>query len=240
MQFVVIQARATSTRLPKKVLKQLCDRTVLETIFERLKDFKEDIIVATTDDGSQKEIVDICKKHSIRYFEGSCENVLDRFYNALVEYGAYSGDTVVRITSDCPLIDGEIVKRCIDMYEDGGYDYLSNIEKRTFPRGLDVEVMSFDVLEDAYNEATTPNEKEHVTPYIRITNREQYKIGSYKDSEDNSRFRLTLDEERDLKSIRELMKILGCRYDFGYELLIKVLKEHPEISKINAQVKQKH
>jgi len=240
MLFVVIQARMTSTRLPGKVLKELCGMSVLEVMFERLNKYRENIIVATTNDGTEKAIVEVCKKRNINYFQGDVENVLDRYYSALQHFDAKSGDTVVRLTSDCPLIDADIVAACIDAFEEGGYDYLSNVEKRTYPRGLDVEVMTFDALEEAYSYAEEKSEKEHVTPYIRITNRENFHIGSYRSDEDNSKYRITLDEEKDLEAITEIYKFLGCRFDFGYRELIRTLVEHPEIYEINRNVSQKN
>ena len=196
----------TSTRLPKKVLLPLCDKTVLEVVLKRLHPYKNNIIIATTNDGTEKPIIELCKTLNIKYHQGSTDNVLKRYYESAKKYNASQKDIIVRITSDCPLIDASIMKKTIDKYVDGNYDYVSNRINRTVPVGLDVEVFNFKALEEAFKEANSFYDKEHVTPYFYITKKDYYKVGSYEENEDNSHYRLTLDERDDYLAIKEVYK----------------------------------
>lgn len=236
---VIIQARMGSTRLPGKVMLPLCGAPVLSILFRRLAPFRERITLATTDDGTEAPIVDLCRKEGIAVYRGSADDVLSRYYHAAKNVGAQAGDAIVRITSDCPLIDPEIIGRCIETFRAERCDYLSNVFPRTFPRGMDTEVFTFAALEQAYHEAVQPHEREHVTPFIHTTHRERFLLGSVRDDEDRSRYRLTLDEEDDYRMIVETYKLMGCATDFDYPALIRALESHPEIAEINAHVEQK-
>jgi len=233
--YIIIQARMTSTRLPGKVLLPLCGKTVLEVMLDRLQSFKDDIIIATTNDGSEKPIVDLCKKLGVKYYRGDTDNVLERYHDSAVAFGAKVGDTIVRLTSDCPLIDGQLVKEIISFYHDNSFEYVSNCVHRTYPRGLDVEVFSFQSLKDAMQNATENSEKEHVTPYIK----EHVKVGDFVDCHDHSKYRLTLDEEDDYCAIQEIYKKLDYDVDFSYTKLIDLLEKNPYVYEINAHIEQK-
>jgi len=233
--FIIIQARMTSTRLPGKVLLPLCGKTVLEVMLDRLKSYHYDIIIATTNDGSEKPIVDFCEKLDVKYYRGDTDNVLERYHDSAMAFGAKEDDTIVRLTSDCPLIDETIISRIISFYHDNSFEYVSNCLHRTYPRGLDVEVFSFNSLQNAMQNATKYADKEHVTPYIK----EHVKVGDFIDCHDNSKYRLTLDEDDDYTAIKEVYKHLDCRVDFSYDDVITVLEDNPYIYKINAHIEQK-
>jgi len=236
---IIIQARMTSTRLPRKVMLPLCGKTVLEVLVDRIKKYKDNIIIATTNDGSEEPIVNLCKKSNIKYFQGSMDNVLERYYLSAKEFGAGNKDVIVRITSDCPLIDVSILERVVSFFKEGGYDYASNRIDRTVPVGLDVEVFNFSVLKDAYKKATLGYEREHVTPYIYLTKKDKYRIGSFLDATDNSKYRLTLDEESDYLAIKEVYRKFNNRTNFDYDSLIKMLESNSYIYDINSNVCQK-
>jgi spore coat polysaccharide biosynthesis protein SpsF len=237
--FIVIQARMTSTRLPKKVMLPLCGMSALEVMIRRIWKFKDNIIIATTDDGSQTPIVDLAKDLDLKYYEGSTDDVLSRYYNSLVKYGASNYDTIVRLTSDCPLMDQEVLEKIIEDFDKNEFDYFSNCVNRTYPRGLDVEVFTFEVLKEAFENSTQDFEKEHVTPYIHTTHKDKFKIGSYEDVENNSKYRLTLDEIDDYEAIKEVYKKFNDKMNFNYSQLISVLKENPYIYDINSHIEQK-
>ncbi|WP_187647939.1 cytidylyltransferase domain-containing protein [Nitrosophilus labii] len=237
--FVIIQARMTSTRLPGKVMLPLCGKTVLEVMIERLNRFAKNIIIATTDDGSEKPIIELCEKKRLRFFRGDTNNVLDRYYKATTAFGAKNSDTIVRLTSDCPLIDQEILKKMLEEFGKKKCDYLSNTIERSFPRGLDIEIFSFEALKRVYENAKMEFEKEHVTTHIHTTHKDEFMICQYKDKEDNSKYRLTLDEEADYEAIKEIYKLLKCKTDFSYEDLIEILEKNPYIYEINSHVEQK-
>ena len=240
----IIQARTSSTRFPKKVLKELpygSGITVLEQVIRRLKKSKliDEIIVATTANPEDDLIVGISKKESIKYFRGSEENVLERYYQCAVENKL---DIIVRITSDCPCIDWDVVDSIVEEHLRNKADYTSNTLERTFPRGLDVEVVSFEAIEKAYCEASEDFEKEHVCPYIYATNRENFKIVSVEapDYLTAPDIRITLDTEEDYALLCAVFDYLypQNRY-FRAVDIINLFKIKPWLRLINGKVLQK-
>jgi len=236
--YIIIQARMTSTRLPGKVLLPLCGKTVLEVVIDRLDKYKKNIIIATTDDGTEAPIVEICKRENIKYYQGSTNNVLERYYLGAKKFNAQEKDTIVRITSDCPLIDVDLLDNCLKMYNSQKYDYVSNRLNRTIPIGLDVEVFSFKLLEHMNKNAKEDFEKEHVTTYIYISNIDNYHLGSCEELDNNSKFRLTLDEFEDYKAIKEIYRKFDNKINFNYDELIRLLKNNQYIFDINSFVYQ--
>jgi len=237
--YIIIQARMTSTRLANKVLLPLCGKTVLEVIVDRLIGYKDNIIIATTNDGTEAPIIAICQKHNIKFYQGSVNDVLERYYLSARKFGAKDEDIIVRITSDCPLIDAELMCKCINMYKSGKYDYVSNRLNRTIPVGLDVEVLSFKLLKHMHEHAKAGFEREHVTPYVYITKKASYNLGSCEEKIDSSSYRLTVDEYNDYKAIKEIYRKFNNETSFDYSSLIKMLSNHPYIKEINNLVKQK-
>ncbi|MFU0781508.1 MAG: 3-deoxy-manno-octulosonate cytidylyltransferase [Thermoanaerobacterium thermosaccharolyticum] len=238
----IIQARMGSTRLPGKVMKIIMDKPVIGHVVNRVKASKEidDIIIATTTKKEDDIIVEEAKKLNVKYFRGSEEDVLSRYYYAAKENNA---DIVIRITSDCPLIDPQIIDKIIKTFIETSkkekIDYLSNTIERTYPRGLDVEVFNFETLEKAFKEADRPYQREHVTPYI-YENHEIFKIKQIKNNIDYSNYRWTLDTIEDFKVIETIYENLYKENELFYmEDIIKFQKEHPEIAKINENIKQK-
>lgn len=238
----IMQARTGSTRLPGKVLKKICGKTVLEHDIYRLRKIKniDEIIIATTDKEHDNAIINEALRLGVKYFRGSEEDVLERYYYAAKEYSA---DVVVRVTSDCPLIDSEVSENIIQYYLDNfnKYDYVSNTIKRTYPRGLDTEIFSFKVLEKAFNEAKLHRDREHVTPYI-WGNKNIFKIGQYVNNEDYSYFRWTVDTKEDLQLVKKI-----CEYfyeknknDFYMDDILKLYKIHNELKDINKYIMQKN
>ena len=174
MKVVIInQARMTSTRLPAKVMKQVLGKPLLEYQIERLKRVKlaDQIVVATTIKDTDQPIVDLCDRLFIPYYRGSEDDVLARYHGAAI---AHQADIVVRVTSDCPIIDPHVIDQAIQFYTDAypKYDYVSNCSTRTYPRGMDTEVFSFSTLDKAFHQATAQPDREHVTTFIsRQSNR---------------------------------------------------------------------
>jgi spore coat polysaccharide biosynthesis protein SpsF len=164
---IIVQARMTSTRLPGKILKEVLGKSLLTYQLERLRRIKgaQAVVIATTTNDTDQPIVDFCVQNTVAYFRGSEDDVLSRYYGAALEHAA---DAVVRITSDCPLIDPEVVDQVISFYEVNypKFDYVSNVTQRTFPRGMDTEVFSMKALREAFENATKQLDREHVTPFI--------------------------------------------------------------------------
>jgi spore coat polysaccharide biosynthesis protein SpsF len=239
-KLIIVQARMTSTRLPGKVMKIVCDKPLLEHLIDRLKRVKyaDQIVIATTVNETDNIIVELCKKLDISYCRGSEEDVLGRYYEAAVEYG---GDVIIRITSDCPVIDPDVVGYLIDFYMKNlkKYDYVTNTLKRTYPRGMDAEIVSFKALKEAHFNAYDPFDREHVTPFIR--NRPtQYRLHNIKYSSDLSRYRLTVDTSEDMELIRRIFESLYYRNPlFSLKDMLDQMEHTPEWAAINAHIEQK-
>jgi spore coat polysaccharide biosynthesis protein SpsF len=236
----IIQARMGSTRLQGKVMKNLQGKTVLEHVIERVKQSKliDEIIIATTTNGRDTVIEDEALRCGVKVFRGSEEDVLSRYYYAAKEYDL---DVIVRITSDCPLIDPKIVDEIIEIYKENNFDIVTNtgndLANRTFPRGLDAEVFSFNFLEKAHNNATEKYQREHVTPYIYETSNNIY---YYKNQTDYSKYRWTLDTDEDFELIKEIYNNLyHGSHDFYLRDIVKLLEKMPELYEINAHIEQK-
>ncbi len=236
---VIIQARMGSSRLPGKVMKKLCGKTVLEHVITRVKQSKEiqDIVIATTIHERDNVIEDAVQSYGVKIFRGSEDNVLERYYYAAKEYKT---DTVIRVTSDCPLIDPFIIDEVIRFYKNESYDIVTNagldLAKRTYPRGLDVEAFSFHKLEEAFKQAGEPYQLEHVTPYLY----EHNSVGYCKNDVNYSNYRWTLDTEEDWLLISKIYEYLyKGKHDFYMEEIVALLKEHPELLELNRNVQQK-
>ena len=204
----IVQARMNSKRLPGKVLMDIAGRPMLWHVINRIKHSKyvNKTIIATTTNKDDKQIEDFCKTYDIDLYRGNEDDVLDRYYQCAELWNA---DTIVRITADCPLIDSEIVDEVIYSYlkNKDNFDGSSNTIKRTYPRGLDTEVISFSTLKRIWNNAKKDYQREHVTIYIYEHTR-QFKLYSVENDIDLSHCRWTVDEKKDLKFIKEIYKSL--------------------------------
>lgn len=231
---IIIQARMGSTRLPGKVLMKLAGKEILWHVVKRCQRVKQarQVIVATSTAPSDDRLYKFCKKQKFQVYRGSLNNVLNRYYQ-VAKY--YKLDVIVRITSDCPLIDSGIIDNTIKSYLKGKGDYASNILNRNFPRGLDCEVFSFAALENASRKAVCREEKEHVTPYILNHNKKiAYQVGR----EYNGKFRLTVDEISDYKLLKHIYhKFYKKNNIIDVKKVISYLKKNPEIANINKNVK---
>ncbi len=237
---IIVQARMTSTRLPGKVLKRVLDKPLLEYQIERLRRVKlaDEIVIATTTNDTDLPIVELCDRLSVPYFRGSEEDVLARYYEAAKLHQA---DVVVRVTSDCPLIDPQVIDKVIHFYinHQPKYDYVSNCLERTYPRGMDTEVFSFSVLHQAFLEATAQPDREHVTSFI-YRDTERYCLAQVVYSEKQSSHRWTVDTVEDFELIRRIIEALYSQIPkFTLEDCLSVLKQHPDWSAINVHVEQK-
>lgn len=235
--FIIIQARMGSTRLPGKVMLPLCGKTVLEVMLDRLGSFKKQIIIATTNDGSEQPIINLCKRSKINYFQGDTNNVLSRYHDAALHYGARENDLIVRLTSDCPVHDQEIILKVINAFQKKKCDFMSNTIHRKYPRGLDTAIFTFKLLKEAHHKATSAFDKEHVTAYFHSSG--DFEIASFEPEDDNSKYRLTLDEEEDYRVIKEIYKLFSCKVNFTYNELISLLNKNPYIAEMNAHIEQK-
>lgn len=236
----IIQARMGSTRLPEKVMKNLKGKTVLEHVIERVQQAEliDDIIIATTTHERDSVIESEALRCGVKAFRGSEDDVLSRYYYAAKENKL---DIVIRITSDCPLIDPKVLDEIITFYLKNKFDIVSNagsdVSSRTYPRGLDTEVFSFEVLENAFNNAVENYQREHVTPFIYEMAKQ---IFYYRNSVDYSKFRWTLDTVEDFKLISEVYNYLyNGDHDFYLGDVVKLFEKMPELYDINSHIEQK-
>jgi spore coat polysaccharide biosynthesis protein SpsF len=228
----VLQARASSSRLPGKVLLPICGEPMLARQIERIARSNRitRLIVATSTDRSDDALDALCKCIGVDVFRGSLENVLDRFYQAASRVGpAY----VVRLTGDCPLADPAVIDAVIAFCIDGGFDYATNALEATFPDGLDVEVMTIEALREAWEKATLPSEREHVTPYIH-RNPARFKIGHYKQCVDHSDLRWTVDEKLDYELVCKIYdELYPTNAAFASGDILRFLDANPELKVYN-------
>jgi spore coat polysaccharide biosynthesis protein SpsF len=234
---IITQARATSTRLPAKVLLTAGGRTFLEYHLDRLVATGLPVIVATTTNADDDPIVELTEKAGLPVFRGSEHDVLSRFAGAASQYGL---DGVVRVSSDCPLIDAEVVAAGVERWraENDENLYLSNCLERTYPRGMDYEVFSTARLLDADAHATLAPDREHVTPYLHQNRPGDVRLLNLPWSGGGSQYRLTLDTEDDRLLLTELLENYGAS-SLGCADLVAILAEHPELVALNAHIEQK-
>ena len=233
----ITQARYGSTRLPAKILKEVNGMTLLEIHLRRILQSKmiTKLKVATTDEEGSMFIIDVCNKVGVDYHQGSVDDVLDRFYQtALPE----KPDYVVRVTSDCPLIDPDIIDQTIRTCIEGGYDYASNTLIPTYPDGMDVEVFKFIALERAWKDAKLLSEHEHVTPYIKnnssVMGGTIFKSFNVENEVDLSALRITVDEQRDFEVIKALIECVGI--DKHCADYVAYLDAHKDVKDINSSI----
>lgn len=227
----IIQARMGSTRLPKKVMKKLDNKnTVLDYVLNQIKTVKliDKIIVATTIHLEDNSIEEYVQKLGFETFRGSSQDVLDRYYQCSKKY---KFSAIIRITSDCPLIDPEIINKVIKKFKQNKFDYVSNTHPRTFPQGTEIEIFSFQALKNAWENAKLPSEREHVTPFF-YNNPKKFKISNVENKKNLSMYRWCLDYKDDLIVIKTIVSKISSRPIYTKDIL-KIIKSNPQLFDIN-------
>lgn len=234
---VITQARTQSTRLPNKVLKKINGKTLLQIHIDRIKQAKliDDIYIATTNNVADDIIEDLAKELQVKCYRGSANDVLDRYYQTIKDTRP---DFIVRLTSDCPLIDPKLIDEIVQEAEFQSLDYYSNGLEERYPDGQGVEVFKFKALEKAWKEAILASEREHVTPYIRknstyysqslFTSNNHGLKESFKD------VRLTVDEPNDFEVIKILVNDLGL--DKGWRAYAEYYLDNKKIHSLNKDI----
>lgn len=204
MILAILQARMSSTRLPGKVAMDANGIPMLAYEVGRILQSKkiDQLVVATSSNPEDDAVEQIALKSGVECFRGDLNNVLDRFYQCAKKFQA---SHIVRLTGDCPIIDPRVIDEVISLHISSSADYTTNGIKRTFPDGLDVEVMSFQSLQKTHTNAKLQSELEHVTPYI-YTHPEEFKIEHYCNDTDYSHIRWTLDYLQDYELLRKIIK----------------------------------
>jgi len=219
----IVQARLNSSRLPGKILKKINKKNiVLEFLIKRLKKSKKisKIIIACPDTNEDKKIIKKLKKYKVSLFQGSKLNVLDRYFKAAKKFKA---NVIIRITSDCPFSDPKLIDKFLEIFLKFKYDYFSNVNPPTFPDGFDIEIFNFKSLKFAWENANSNYDKEHVTPYLKKSNK--INRGNFSLKQDYSKLRVTLDNQNDLKLIRHIAKELNPNKYFSWKKILGKLKK---------------
>lgn len=234
-----IEARMTSSRLPGKVLMPIMGKPMLAYLIERLKRSRVDeIVVATTDRPTDDPIEQLATNLGVGCFRGSEEDVLGRVLLAAKSVGA---DVIVEITGDCPLIDPDIVDQVLDVYLSQQVDYASNTLKRTYPRGLDVQVFSTNLLDEVNILTSDPIDHEHVSLYI-YEHPEKYRLANLESglSPAHANLRLTVDTIEDFSLIESVYNSLYLdNPNFSMGHVLAYLSDNPGVAKINSEIHQK-
>ena len=236
---VYIQAREGSSRFPKKILKKIDGKTILELIVERAQKIEKatQVIIVTGNAEKNQTIINLAKKMKIPYWYGSEENILDRFYHASKKFGS---DIIIRITGDCPIIDFEIIDNGLCIYDEKKVDGLTNTKKRTFPHGLDFEIFSKSSLEKIWkqNKQKFSNEEEFLNTFMNpvkdIFGDKQFKIYNLENELDLSHIRLTVDYPEDFLVIEKIYeKIYPKKKNFTIKDVLEFLNQNKEILELN-------
>ena len=237
MIVLITQARTGSSRLPGKILKTVNGSSLLDIHLSRIKKTKcvDLIIVATTDKEEDDIVTIVAQKNKVEFFRGSETNVLDRFYQSCKDLNA---KYIVRVTSDCPLIDPILIDSVINKTIKDNLDYCSNVLVERFPDGQDVEVFKFNALEKAWKNAVLDHEKEHVTPYIinnsSFKNGELFKSNSFYSDFNYNEVRLTVDEQNDFLVMEKIIQ--ECGVNKSWEFYAKFYLENKSIHKLNKHI----
>ncbi len=229
----IIQARMSSSRLPGKIFQDIAGKPMLSRVVERAEaaDVFDEIVIATSVDPSDDVVETFCSSEGHTFFRGSLNDVLERYAQAAA---AVHADVIVRLTGDCPLLDPIVIRTIVKTFEPEKYDYVSNVIRRTYPKGLDTEVFSRNTLIMTHENARLPEEREHVTKYIHA-HPELFRIHDVTQERDLSLFRWTVDVPEDLAFVRAVYDALGNRI-FGQEEILTLLEKRPDIQNINADI----
>jgi spore coat polysaccharide biosynthesis protein SpsF len=234
----IVQARMGSTRLPGKVLKDIAGQPMLACVIERMRRAQtlDEIVVATTELAADDIIAQLCCERGWPCFRGSESDVLDRYYRTALQFGA---ELVVRVTSDCPLIDPEIIDQHVIRMEErwAEVDFVTNMARQTYPLGLAVEALPLDVLARMKRMSTTAELREHVTT-LAYVEPDWFRIEHVLHRVDLSHLRWTVDTLEDLALVRLIFQHFGHDY-FSWEQVLPLLETHPEWMEINRTVSQK-
>ena len=230
INLAIVQARMTSSRLPGKVLSDICGKPSLQRMLERINMASsiDKVVVATTINASDDLIVELCEKLKVDIFRGDEDDVLGRFCGAAEVAEA---EIVIRLTADCPMIDPDVIDEVVSAFSIYNHDYLSNTIDRTYPDGLDIEVMSIDALREAHKKAVAPFLREHVTPYISGRRPDlgagDFRVGQIRFVADFSHIRWTLDTKEDLQRIRSLVSKLP--EDYRWLQALSIATREPDL-----------
>ena len=235
----IVQARMSSSRLPGKVLKKVAGKPLLQLQVERIKQSQKisRLVIATSDSDDDVAIAELAAELDVECFRGSLDDVLDRFYSAGQFYAKTPEAGVVRLTGDCPLMDGKLIDKLIDFWIETGADYVSNVAPPTFPDGLDIEVFSFKALERCHIETSSASHREHVTLYMRES--DSFSRENFTADQNVSHLRFTVDEEKDYLFIQNIYNCLSNNEgEFSWLDVVELMDREPDLYEINQSIQR--
>ena len=242
MIVAIIQARMGSTRLPGKVMMDINNKPLLHYVINQVSNSTkiDKLIIATTTKNQDDQVVSYANSEGIEIFRGNEQDVLDRYYQCAKMYGA---DIIVRITSDCPLIDPKLIDKCVVEFTNNKFDYFSNIHKKQnekwiyhlsgFPLGFAVEVFTFNALGKAWKNAKKLSEREHVTLYV-LNNPQFFKIGNLENPNDYSDMRLAVDHKVDYDLVKLVIDHFPDNEIFDLDKIADFLNHNPQLKQMNS------
>tara|TARA_X000000950_G_C13809922_1_gene617169 strand:+ start:172 stop:894 length:723 start_codon:yes stop_codon:yes gene_type:complete len=235
---IIVQCRYNSTRLQGKILKKVNNKTLLEYLIDRLKTVisADDICIAYSENPLDKKISSEIEKFNIKSYMGPEDDVLARYYYTAKKFDI---NNIVRVTSDCPIIDPSIIDNLIRTFKNSNIDYLSNSLERSYPLGMEAEIFNFKSLEKSHMSSLDHYEREHVTAYMRKS--DLFKKKSIKLENNFSQIRLTLDTIEDFDLISIIIKELYPKFgiEFGLKNILEFLNKYPKLLEINQGITQK-
>lgn len=236
----IVQARMSSSRLPGKIMRPILGKPLLELLVERLKRASrvDEVVIATTTNDSDDQVESLTRRLGIGCFRGSEHDVLDRVLGAA---HASQADVIVEITGDCPLIDFQVIDKLVTVYQSNGFDYVANVLKRTYPRGLDTQVFATSVLEEVARLTDDPVDHEHVSLYI-YEHPERFKLHNVESDlpEEYWDFRLTVDTAEDFELVRRIYEELyPANPAFTIQDIVSLFQRQPALRNINQHISQK-
>lgn len=236
----IVQARMTSTRLPGKIMRPVLGKPLLELLVERIKRAQgvDEVVIATTTNADDDQVESLTQRLGIGCFRGSEHDVLDRVLRAA---HAFDADLIVEITGDCPLIDFQVIDKLLEVYHANDYDYVANVLRRTYPRGLDTQVFATSVLDEVARLTDDPVDHEHVSLYI-YEHPERFELHNVESGlpEEYWDLRLTVDTPDDFELIRRIYEELyPSNPAFTIEDIVKLFQRQPELRSINEHISQK-
>jgi spore coat polysaccharide biosynthesis protein SpsF len=242
--YAIIQARMSSSRLPKKVLKKIKKKPMLYYVIKQVlaSSTIDEVIIATTKEKIDDVIEDYCKQNKIKVFRGSKLDLLDRYYKCAKKYHC---DPIIRITSDCPLIDPKVIDKVCKKFGKNLFDYVANNFEKihnewnnstcNYPQGMTVEISSFKALEKAWYEAKKPSEREHVFPYIQF-NPKLFSVSNIKMRKDLSYIRCTVDKLNDLKFVKIIYEKSMNVKIITIKDILNIIEKEPKLVLINNNI----
>lgn len=234
----IIQARTGSKRFPNKVLRKYKKLTLLDVMFNRLITFapKENIIIATTKNKSDNKIINWCKKNKLKYFRGSTNNVLSRYYFAAKKYNVQN---IIRLTADCPFVDLNVLKKMIKIFNNKKINYLANTYPlpTNFPDGMDIEIFDIKTLKKTFELAKLPSEKEHVTIFMWKSG--LFKKKKYNIKKDYSKYRFTVDYRNDFELFKKILNnFYGQLNEVTMYDLVNFVNKNKKLIKYQKKIKR--